>query len=261
MSMGQIGLIVVVFVLSGAVLWWVVWVVRQRALTGAVAWGAADEQAALERAAALGLTQRSDRTLFGRRVLQAWGERDGVSWQLEVCTSARGGYVRLFGQPATTLDQGVRILREASAGALGWLWRMREVRLGDAAVDDRLVLLARDEERLRVLLGTPLKAELLSLEQLADRMEVGDEGVFVQLDRVCGVDELVTLLGASMTTLERLRALARAWGGVSEQPSASYGEVLKAELGREGGDALELADPGSTTGRMQAVDGASAREG
>jgi hypothetical protein len=259
--MGQIGVIGVVLALLGVVLGWGVWVIRQRSWAGAVAWGAADEQAVLERVAALGLTQRSERTLFGRRVLQAWGERDGVSWQLEVCTSVRGGYVRLFGQPASALDQGVRILREAGAGALGWLWRMREVRFGEAAVDERLVLLARDEERLRVLLGTQLREELLLLERLSDRMEVGDEGVFVQLDRVCGLDELEALLSAATATLDRLRALARAWGGVSERSSASYGEVLKAELGREGGEALELADPGSTTGRMQAVDGASAREG
>jgi hypothetical protein len=249
-------LIVVSVVLCGLGVVWGLWVARQHVRARALVWTAEEEASALELAASWGMREHSARTLFGRRLVQAWGERGRLTWQLEVCTSEQGAYVRLIGQPEEGLDQGVRIMREASGGALGWMWRLREVQLGEPGVDARLVLLARDEERLRVLLGTQLKDEVLELESRVDRMELGDDGLFVHVGRACTVEQLAQLIQASMSALERLEALSRAWGGVSKTGALAYGDAIKGDFDREEETALEtiaLADPGSTTGRMTAV--------
>jgi hypothetical protein len=255
--MSQVVLIAVAALLLALGIAWGLWVLRQARASRAVVWTPAVEEAALRLASGWGMTSRSVRTLFGRRLVQAWGRRGRLTWQLEVCTSARGAYVRLIGQPDEGLDQGVRIMREASSGAMGWLWRLREVQLGEPEVDARLVLLARDEARLRVLMGTQLKAELMALEGQVDRLEIGDEGLFVHVDRVTTVEALGGLLRSSTAALERLDALSRAWGGLSQQASAAYGDAVKGDFNREEGattlDAIELADPGSTTGKMAAV--------
>jgi hypothetical protein len=198
-------------------------------------WSAEEIEAAVTLARRWGMGEHSVRELFQRRLVQTWGEREGVGWQLELCVSGEGAYVRLIAQLEAGLGQEIRLLREGQAGAIAAIWKMREVVVGDRIVDDKLVLFAKDEARLKALLGTPLRREVLDLADRVEVMEVGDHGLFVYVGRLLSLDELGALLQSSVSVMERLAALSKAWGPLTDRAELpSYEDAIGNEFKREG---------------------------
>jgi len=145
----------------------------------------------------VGLTRLSDRWLFDSRLVRVGGLFEGHPVEIEMCQGRTRAYTRLEVDYPEPLGLGLRIQVEDDEGIWTRLMRLKEVEIGVPSFDPHFILLSRDEERLKSLLGMDLRRMLLDLKYAAADVRIGDDGLYVLLEEAGPPDTLVRVLELS----------------------------------------------------------------
>lgn len=204
-------------------------------------------------AAAFGLDDCDRRTLFGELVHRVRGEYDRLRIELEVQLGSQASFMRLRVEFPKTLDQEITILSDGGRTLRNWLLRQRELSVDDPAFERDFILLARHPERLRELLNGALRFQLRRLGERVDKLEIGDEAVYVWVDGVSSTDDIGGLLEQTVECAERLYAAARDLGpSPSRVEATAYNKATTDIYSRVDG-ASPLESQGSSSSEDEAV--------
>lgn len=175
---------------------------------------------------ALGFGALSVRPLFRSRSLWARLEREHLTLEVELCDGAWRDYTRLtcvFNRP---LNQGIQILCEEGAGALGWLLSLQEARVDEPAVDERFILLAREEERLAEIMSSHLRDVMLGVRDMVEDFQLTDQALFVQVSYVAREGALRDLIKSVLHLGDDLVLWSRDRGPISALHTGQYQDAL-----------------------------------
>ena len=161
----------------------------------------------------LGFERIQRRSLFDVRTWRAEQRLSHMTMVVEFGDGTRRDYTRMTCTYDHPLCQGVQILRQEPLALSRRMMRLAEVKSGDARVDPKFIMLARDAERFEDLLSRPVRDLLLDVEDGAGDVQITDESVYAFYGALLTSDALVK-------KTEQVRALARTLGG---SPSNAVG--------------------------------------
>ncbi|MEM1348678.1 MAG: hypothetical protein AAGI01_09000, partial [Myxococcota bacterium] len=156
----------------------------------------------------LGFERIQRRSLFDVRTWRAEQRLSHMTMVVEFGDGTRRDYTRMTCTYDHPLCQGVQILRQEPLALSRRMMRLAEVKSGDARVDPKFLMLARDAERFEDLLSRPVRDLLLDVEDGAGDVQITDESVYAYYGALLTSDALVK-------KTEQVRALARTLGGYS----------------------------------------------
>jgi len=167
-----------------------------------------------------------ERSLF--RSMNYWSEfeREGQLVTVEVCDGERIDYTRVTMEFDDPLGQGIQLLCEEGAGALGWLMSVREVALEDESLGMRFITMAQDPERLHDLLASDVGVRLGELRELVEDLQLTDQGLHVYLGYAARADVLEHLLDEVFEVYDRLRGWCVGRGPIASLHASQYQDAL-----------------------------------
>lgn len=219
-----------VVALAGGIVWLmsVLWR-RYYSVDMSAALGEGEQQELVEVLRALGFGELRVRPLFRSRALWAQIERPQLTLEIELCDGAWRDYTRLHCSFTRPLNQGFQLLCEEGAGAMGWVLSFHEVELEDEELDERFILLARDDERLGELIRSPLRQEMIRLRDLVEDFQLTDQGLFLFVSYVAREQALRELIKAALYLSDDLIRWAQERGPIGPLQTGQYQGAL-AEL-------------------------------
>lgn len=128
---------------------------------------------------------------------------------IEICISKEDSYTRILMDFPTTLLQNLKLMKENEELIRRFLQR-REVEIGDAAFDDRFLVLTENTEYLREIVDPELSESMVSLADRVDEMKVDPSGVFFQSYIAVESGELRVLLDLAHQVMKNYYRRARA---------------------------------------------------
>jgi hypothetical protein len=174
----------------------------------------------------IGFYPLRERPLFRARTLWTRIERKHLALDLEFCDGDGLDYTRLICRFTEPLHQGIQILCEEGAGFRGWLLSMHEAQISDPEIDDRFILMAKDDDRLKALIQGPLRVLLISLRDRVEDFQLTDQAFFIRLDDVVRESELERLIEDALILGEELIRWAVSSGPISALQTSQYQDAL-----------------------------------
>ena len=174
----------------------------------------------------IGFYPLRERPLFRARTMWTRIEREHLALDLEFCDGDGLDYTRLICTFTEPLHQGIQILCEESSEFRGWLLSMREANIGDAEIDDRFILMAKDDDRLKTLITGPLRVLLISLRDRVEDFQLTDQSFFIRLDDVVRQGDLERLIEDALILGDSLVRWALDVGPISALQTSQYQDAL-----------------------------------
>jgi hypothetical protein len=201
----------------------------------------------------LGLGTCDRRSVFGDAVHRLSGEFNRLKVHLEVQVGRRFSYTRITVQFPHSLDQDLAILSGHKPAFRNWVLRQREFDIGVEDFDRDFILLARHEGRLKALLSPAIRFQLQRLFEMVDRLEIGDETVYVMAHEMSKPAEVSKLLKKTVETAERIYATAVQLGPSPSRMDATMYSQTSSDIYR--GDDETSIDASSSTSPGEEVPG------
>lgn len=168
-----------------------------------------------ERLMQLNFKKVRTRSLFDLRMVHAHREHEKLSIQVEVADSLEDGYTRLTFVFKDSLEQGIQILWEDRLG-FRWFLRGAKIDLEDEEVSEAFITLARDSERLDLLLTPELKRVLMELESGAADVQLTDEALYILYEKALLADELDKRLTQGVRLCKLLLSFVKEHGPIND---------------------------------------------
>jgi hypothetical protein len=204
-------------------------------------------------AAQLGLGECDRRTLFGELVHRVRGEYDRLQIDIEVQLGDQASFVRLRVEFPQTLDQEITILSDRKRTVRTWLLRQKEMSVGDPEFERDFILLARHPERIQKLLSGALRFQLRRLGERVDKLEIGDEAVYVWVDEVSSPEDINALVEQTVECAERIYAAARELGPSPSRIEATAYNQATADIYSRVDEASPLESEASSSSGDEAL--------
>ena len=174
----------------------------------------------------IGFYPLRERPLFRARTMWTRVEREHLTLDLEFCDGDGLDYTRLICSFTEPLHQGIQILCEEGAGFRGWLLSMHEAEIADPEIDDRFILMAKDDDRLKALITGPLRMLLISLRDRVEDFQLTDQAFYIRLDDVVRESELERLIEDALILGDELIRWAVSCGPISALQTSQYQDAL-----------------------------------
>lgn len=228
---GYLTLIVGLLAVFGSV-WASLWLARRREVVAPTS----DAGEGLRRAAQmLGLNEVRESCLFKARILTAWGEVNEFRISCELWEQVQNPFYRVtigFPQP---LRRGIRISRDVHGGLLQQVIDADK----DSSSEEILVESNQDISELRTFLQDDLRQSLERLAARVNRMQMGDEYLYLYVKSAPNGAFCESVLRESMAVATRLFGRAMVLGPSKKSTmTSSYGQA-KTEMSRRVSDDAE----------------------
>lgn len=200
----------------------------------------------------LGLEEVRESRLYQASIMTAWGELNEFSVNCELWEQVHDPFYRVTIGFPKPLRRGLRISRDAQGGLMHRMMRGEEVEASEDAPGDLVVQSTQDLDELREFLQEDLRQPLERLAGRVDRLQLGDEYLFVFVKGSPEGAACESLLRESLAVASKVfhRAMAL---GPSKKSSlmSSYGQVeseMSRRVSEEGGP--EAVEEARHTSRM-----------
>lgn len=213
-----------------ASVWASLWLARRRKIVAP----ASDAGEGLRRAAQrFGLDEVRESSLYQARILTAWGEVNDFQIHCELWEQVQDPFYRVtigFPQP---LRRGIRISRDVHGGL------MQQVMNEESASEDILVESNQDIGELRTFLQDDLRRPLEHLAARVNRMQMGDEYLYLFVKNAPDGAFCESVLHESVAVASKVFGRAMLLGPSKKSAVASsYGQA-KSEMTRRISDEVE----------------------
>ncbi len=246
---GYLTLIVGLLAVVGSV-WASLWLARRREIVAP----ASDAGEGLRRAAhMLGLNEVRESYLFQARILTAWGEINEFQINCELWEQVQHPFFRVTIGFPSPLRRGIRISRDAHGGLMQRVLDSDKDKDRDSTSEDILVQSKQDIDELRMFLQDDLRQPLERLAAKVNRMQMGDEHLYLYVKNAPDGAFCDSILRESMAVAGRIFNRAMVLGPSKKSTmTSSYGQA-KSEMSRRMSDSVECeprVEESRPTGRI-----------
>lgn len=174
----------------------------------------------------LGFADLHIRPLFRSRSVWAAMEREALRVEMEMCDGGWRDYTRVTCTFKRPLQQGVQMMCEEGAGLMGWLYSLHEVQSEDEEINDRFIMLTRDDERLHELLTSPLRQHIIRLRDRVEDFKLTDQALFVYQDALVQEDDLTKIVEEVIYLASDLIRWSQDKGPIATLHTGQYQDAL-----------------------------------